>query len=372
MVKWNKNKLMDRARKELRNGEKAVREQLQDVVLEKAARELARHTKDKPQIEDPPATAVPSGQSTGVSYGSSSRTTTERRAPVSPEEALNDANGDQTSFVTESSSAPLLGDISLPDPSPSPQSSIAETVSHIRPEDVGGDVASQSPIADSGPLPTRELLPAIVESSHTTTVEITNVSTEGTYRPRSSGFPRLAPHQHAEPLQTNSARSISNPADSDSDSHERRPSSSIKVTGYRILNTVVIITFGVWKGVASFRGEAIMSNTLDILLGVVLTIGLFWLGCYEAVQPPRMIWLFHRDYAVLLHRPPTWHARPSPLTVSASQPYVSSGVDAYGMTARSHSSHDPDGRSDYLVQFSLRLMPTLSQSNARSSTLPNY
>lgn len=49
-----------------------------------------------------------------------------------------------------------------------------------------------------------------------------------------------------------------------------KPPLLVKVTGYRILNTSVIIGFGVWKSVASYRGDAILSTSLDLLLGVIL------------------------------------------------------------------------------------------------------
>ena len=72
--------------------------------------------------------------------------------------------------------------------------------------------------------------------------------------------------------QTNLApsQSTTNPADTHS---VGVPSTLIKVTGYRMLNTAVVLMFGIWKGVASYRGESILSNTLDILMGVVFAIG---------------------------------------------------------------------------------------------------
>ncbi|KAI0689139.1 hypothetical protein BC835DRAFT_1223365, partial [Cytidiella melzeri] len=70
-----------------------------------------------------------------------------------------------------------------------------------------------------------------------------------------------------------------------------------KVTGYRIMNTTIILVLGVWKSVASYRGEAILSTSLDLVAGAVLAVILYWLGLYETVEPPRMRWLFHDDYA---------------------------------------------------------------------------
>ncbi|KAI0340590.1 fungal immunomodulatory protein [Trametopsis cervina] len=83
---------------------------------------------------------------------------------------------------------------------------------------------------------------------------------------------------------------------------ETRPPLLVKVTGYRLLNTSILLGLGIWKTVASYRNEAILSTSLDLLLGVILAAILYWLGLFEAVQPPRLRWLFEYDYATLLRK----------------------------------------------------------------------
>lgn len=46
----------------------------------------------------------------------------------------------------------------------------------------------------------------------------------------------------------------------------------VKVTGYRILNTAVLLILGIWKSVATYRNEAILSTSLDLVLGVILAV----------------------------------------------------------------------------------------------------
>lgn len=49
------------------------------------------------------------------------------------------------------------------------------------------------------------------------------------------------------------------------------------LTWYRILVTTLSLSFGIWKAVASFAGRAMLSNALDIVMGVVL--GLLYVFC---------------------------------------------------------------------------------------------
>jgi len=70
----------------------------------------------------------------------------------------------------------------------------------------------------------------------------------------------------------------------------------VKLTGYRILNIVLIATFVAAKAILTYRGRP-SATTLDWLLGGVIAIGLWWLGLYESVAPPIFPWLFHDDYS---------------------------------------------------------------------------
>lgn len=50
-----------------------------------------------------------------------------------------------------------------------------------------------------------------------------------------------------------------------------RPPLLVKITGYRLLNTVIIAAFGIPKAVLSYHGQ-VVATTLDLVLGVILAI----------------------------------------------------------------------------------------------------
>ncbi|KIM81246.1 hypothetical protein PILCRDRAFT_505831 [Piloderma croceum F 1598] len=81
--------------------------------------------------------------------------------------------------------------------------------------------------------------------------------------------------------------------------HSSAPTSLllVKVTGYRLLNILVITTVVAWKAVLSYRGQLVAPTTLDWISGGILALGLWWLGLYESVEPPVLPWLFSRDYS---------------------------------------------------------------------------
>ncbi len=45
----------------------------------------------------------------------------------------------------------------------------------------------------------------------------------------------------------------------------------VELTGYRLLNTGVILGIGLPKVVYSYQGQALISTTLDLFGGVILT-----------------------------------------------------------------------------------------------------
>jgi hypothetical protein len=46
----------------------------------------------------------------------------------------------------------------------------------------------------------------------------------------------------------------------------------VELTGYRLFTTGVILGIGVAKAVSSYNGEALISTTLDWLLGMMFTL----------------------------------------------------------------------------------------------------
>ncbi|KAI0263269.1 hypothetical protein BC834DRAFT_971524 [Gloeopeniophorella convolvens] len=71
----------------------------------------------------------------------------------------------------------------------------------------------------------------------------------------------------------------------------------IKFTGYRLLNMTVLIAVGLAKFILSLKGQSTIPTALEWMSGSILAAILYWLGLYEAVQPPRWIWFHHADYA---------------------------------------------------------------------------
>ncbi|KAH9956194.1 hypothetical protein BC827DRAFT_1157903 [Russula dissimulans] len=71
----------------------------------------------------------------------------------------------------------------------------------------------------------------------------------------------------------------------------------VKFTGYRLLNILVIFTIGLAKFILSLKGQSIAPTVLEWAGGSVLTILLYWIGLYEAVEPPMWEWFFHVDWA---------------------------------------------------------------------------
>lgn len=59
---------------------------------------------------------------------------------------------------------------------------------------------------------------------------------------------------------------------SDTDEHTESPLLLVKLTGYKLLNMLVISAFGIAKAILTYQGLSAVPTTLDWILGVVLTI----------------------------------------------------------------------------------------------------
>ncbi|KAH9998090.1 hypothetical protein BJV74DRAFT_235875 [Russula compacta] len=71
----------------------------------------------------------------------------------------------------------------------------------------------------------------------------------------------------------------------------------VKLTGCFLFNTSVILGFGTAKAVYSYRGQAIVSTTLDWVSGTALAIVLYWLSMLESRCPKMWPLFFEVDYA---------------------------------------------------------------------------
>ncbi|KAH6907467.1 hypothetical protein BKA70DRAFT_1189447 [Coprinopsis sp. MPI-PUGE-AT-0042] len=69
------------------------------------------------------------------------------------------------------------------------------------------------------------------------------------------------------------------------------------VTIYRLIVTMVVTGFGMLKAILSHMGQTTAPVTVEWLLGVVLTLGLYCLGLYEQSSTCVLPALFEEDYA---------------------------------------------------------------------------
>ncbi|KAH9987645.1 hypothetical protein BJV74DRAFT_885551 [Russula compacta] len=83
----------------------------------------------------------------------------------------------------------------------------------------------------------------------------------------------------------------------DEDQRNRRPPLGVKLTGYRLLNMIVILVFGIWKAVASYRGESIISTTLDWVGGTLMAFTLYYAGLFQEERPLIFPRFFQVDWA---------------------------------------------------------------------------
>jgi len=83
----------------------------------------------------------------------------------------------------------------------------------------------------------------------------------------------------------------------DDEAHDAPLSLRVKLTGYRLLNILIIFTIGLAKFILSLNGQSVAPTGLEWAGGSVLTIVLYWIGLYEAVEPPMWEWFFHLDRA---------------------------------------------------------------------------
>ncbi|KAH9998109.1 hypothetical protein BJV74DRAFT_825301 [Russula compacta] len=111
-------------------------------------------------------------------------------------------------------------------------------------------------------------------------------------------MPREASGSHTR-AQTDVEQFVPDLSDNAVDGSQKHHSTHlrVKVTGCFLFNTSVILGFGVAKAVYSYRGQAIVSTTLDWVSGTALAIVLYWLSTLEARCPEMWPLFFEVDYA---------------------------------------------------------------------------
>ncbi|KAJ7847598.1 hypothetical protein B0H14DRAFT_3867431 [Mycena olivaceomarginata] len=73
------------------------------------------------------------------------------------------------------------------------------------------------------------------------------------------------------------------------------PRRGVQVTRWRMLNTLFIASFGLYKSVLTYQGDSTTPTTLDWLLGVFWATVSYWVGLLEAEDPALATWLFEED-----------------------------------------------------------------------------
>ncbi|TDL24732.1 hypothetical protein BD410DRAFT_718406 [Rickenella mellea] len=76
----------------------------------------------------------------------------------------------------------------------------------------------------------------------------------------------------------------------------------MKLTGYRLIVILTTAGFGLSKAALSYHGKSTAPTTLEWLYGIVITVGLYWIGLYEHNSSQRLPLLFTKDYAAPLWR----------------------------------------------------------------------
>ncbi|KAJ3505941.1 hypothetical protein NMY22_g17410 [Coprinellus aureogranulatus] len=76
-------------------------------------------------------------------------------------------------------------------------------------------------------------------------------------------------------------------------------SGTLPVSGYRILVSLCVISFGTTKALLAYRGLSSHGapTAVEWVYGILVTVSLYWLGMYEASSKEVMPWLFVTDYS---------------------------------------------------------------------------
>jgi len=69
----------------------------------------------------------------------------------------------------------------------------------------------------------------------------------------------------------------------------------IRITAWRLFNTVVILSLGMTKAFYTYMGYVSTPTTLDWIIGVTWAIISYWVGLLESESPSIAPWLFEED-----------------------------------------------------------------------------
>ncbi|KAF8198275.1 hypothetical protein K438DRAFT_1824129 [Mycena galopus ATCC 62051] len=69
----------------------------------------------------------------------------------------------------------------------------------------------------------------------------------------------------------------------------------IKITPWRLLNTVLVLGLGIYKASPSYLGQEVAPTTLDWIIGVLGAVIAYWVSFLEEAELGRGRWFFARD-----------------------------------------------------------------------------
>ena len=77
-----------------------------------------------------------------------------------------------------------------------------------------------------------------------------------------------APFPGSTAMDISNSNGSSMPLTSSTPATNVTPESGVRITWWRLLNSVVVLVFGIVKSITSFQGSAIASNSFDVVLSV--------------------------------------------------------------------------------------------------------
>ncbi|KAJ7241705.1 hypothetical protein B0H12DRAFT_1133420 [Mycena haematopus] len=77
----------------------------------------------------------------------------------------------------------------------------------------------------------------------------------------------------------------------------------VKITLWRLLNTVFVLGLGIYKATATYRGQQVAATTSDWIVGVLWAVIAYWISFLEGAQlGPRGRWFFAQDHSRVVLR----------------------------------------------------------------------
>ncbi|KAJ7241704.1 hypothetical protein B0H12DRAFT_1221502 [Mycena haematopus] len=75
----------------------------------------------------------------------------------------------------------------------------------------------------------------------------------------------------------------------------------VKITLWRLLNTILLLGLGIYKATAAYRGQQVAPTTLDWIMGVLWAVIAYWVSFMEEAHlGPRGRWFFAQDHSAVV------------------------------------------------------------------------